>query len=350
MSARRLSVFMVTIILVGLVGFWARKPAESQLRDINLVGAGATFPHPLYKKWIQEYQDAHVDVGISYDAVGSGEGVRRFVKQEVDFGASDAAMSDEEMAKVERGVKLIPATAGIVVLAYRLDGVTAALKLPRDVYVSIFTGKIRKWDDPKIKQANAGLNLPAVNIILVTRTESSGTTYAFTNHLSAVSKIWRDQGSGVGKLVQWPSNSMSARGNEGVAGRIKITDGAIGYVEYGYAQRAGLAMAVLENKAGKFVEPNPTNGQATLTNTQQDMPDNRRMFFPDPPGQDSYPIVTYSWILLYGTYPDTKKAAALKDFITWGITDGQKFSESLGFCGLPTRISKLGVGDIGQIR
>jgi phosphate transport system substrate-binding protein len=194
------------------------------------------------------------------------------------------------------------------------------------------------------------MNLPALDIIPVARVDSSGTTYAFTNHLSAISKDWRDRGPGVGKLVKWPNHAMAARWNEGVAGRIKITDGAIGYVEYSYAQRAGLAMAALENKAGKFIEPSPQFGQATLINTQNDMPDNLRMFFPDPPGDNSYPIVTYSWLLLYGKYPDQKKSQALKDFVTWSVGDGQKFAEKLGFISLPPHIRELALRAINEIK
>ncbi|MFZ5453603.1 MAG: phosphate ABC transporter substrate-binding protein PstS [Thermodesulfobacteriota bacterium] len=349
MWARRVLTVIMCIFL-GLVVACGQPATETKPKKIKIAGAGATFPYPLYKKWIEAYQKAHQDLSIFYDPVGSGEGIRRFVKQEVDFGASDAAMSDAEMAKVQRKVKLIPATAGIVVLAYNLPGVTGVLQLPREVYVGIFAGDIRKWDDPRIKQANQGLNLPSLNIIPVTRTDGSGTTYAFTNHLSAVSKDWRDRGPGVGKIVRWPAQAMSARWNEGVAGRVKITEGAIGYLEYSYAQRGGLAMAALENKAGKFIAPSPKFGQATLVNTQNDMPPNLRMFFPDPPGENSYPIVTYSWILLYGNYPDQKKAKALKDFVKWGITDGQDFSEDLGFCSLPPRIRELGLKALNEIQ
>ena len=195
---------------------------------------------------------------ISYEAVGSGEGIKRFMDQEVDFGASDAAMSDEQMTQVARGVKLIPATAGTIALACNLKGLTGPLKLPRDVYVDIFLGTIKDWNDPRLLQANPGLNLPANPIILVTRLESSGTTYALTNHLSAISPAWRDRGPGVGKLIEWPTHPMTARANEGVAGRIKITEGSMGYAEYGYAQRAGLPMAWLESKAGNFIAPNLT--------------------------------------------------------------------------------------------
>ena len=227
------------------------RAAASDAGTLQLHGAGATFPAPLYKKWLEEYQKRHPDVQLSYDAIGSGEGTKRFMAGTVDFGASDAAMSDEEMAAVTRGVRLLPTVAGSIVLAYNLDGLGGDLKLTRDVYVDIFLGKIKVWDDPRIKAANARLRLPHDNIALVVRQDSSGTTYAFTNHLSAVSGQWRDHGPGVGRVIAWPGNSMVAPGNEGVAGRIKHSKGAIGYVEYGMAQRAGLTMAWLENKAGQ---------------------------------------------------------------------------------------------------
>jgi len=349
MRARRISA-VILIMVLGLALGCSRPATDAEPPKVKIVGAGATFPFPLYKKWVQDYNAAHKEVDISYEPVGSGEGAKRFLKQEIDFGASDAALSDEEMARVDRKVKLIPATAGIVVLAYNLKGLNGVLKLPREVYVAIFAGDIRKWDDPRIKQANPELNLPPLDIIPVARADGSGTTFAFTNHLSAISKEWRDRGPGVGKVVRWPPHTMLARWNEGVAGRVHLTDGAIGYMEYSYAQRGGLAMAALENKAGKFIEPLPKFGQATLTNTQNDMPENLRMFFPDPPGENSYPIVTYSWILLHGSYSEPKKAKALKDFVRWGITDGQKYSEGLGFCSLPPHIRELGVKAVDEIQ
>ncbi len=350
MIANRWTAALMVVLVSGLLASCQRQVKEAESPKIKISGAGATFPAPLYKIWIETYQKAHKDVAISYDAVGSGEGIKRFQNQEVDFGASDAAMSDEQMDKVARGVKLIPATAGTIVLLYNLKGLAGPLKLPREVYVDIFSGKIKMWNDPRITQANPGLNLPANAIILVTRLDSSGTTFAFTNHLSAISPTWRDQGPGVGTYVQWPVNSMTAKGNEGVAGRIKLTDGAIGYVEYGYAQRAGLPMAWLENKAGNFIEPTLDSGRDTLVNTQQDMPANLRMFSPDPPGKSSYPLVTYSWILLYGSYPDTEKGAVVKDFVKWGITDGQSYAESLGYCPLPDFIRGLATKAIAEIK
>jgi phosphate transport system substrate-binding protein len=185
----------------------------------------------------------------------------------------------------------------------------------------------------RIKRLNPDLRLPASDIAVVVRQDGSGTTYAFTNHLSAVNDEWRDRGPGVGTLVDWPGNAMSARGNEGVAGRIKISKGSIGYVEYGTARRAGLAMAWLENKAGQFIEPHGGSGLATLLNTP--LPENLRVFFPDPDGPDSYPIVTYSWLMLYKRYDDAHKLAALKQFIKWCLGAGQEYNESLGFVRLP---------------
>ncbi len=304
MITRRIpGILVALVLLVGLL-VSCKKEADAPVpAPVKISGAGATFPAPLYKSWIEQYQRSHKQVSVAYDPVGSGEGINRFINLEVEFGASDAAMSDEQMAKVTRGVKLIPAAAGVVALAYNVKGLNGTLKLSRDVYVDIFSGAIKFWNDPRIKAINPGLNLPGTAIIPVTRQDSSGTTFMLTNHFSAINSRWREKGPGVGKVVQWPASSMSARGNEGVAGRIKITDGSIGYVEYGFAQRAGLAMAWLENKAGNYVEPMPKNGRATLVNTQSDMPANLRMFFPDPQGQDSYPLVTYSWILMYLKVP-----------------------------------------------
>jgi phosphate transport system substrate-binding protein len=339
MIVRRIpATFAVIVLLVGLLVSCKREAEKVAQPPIRISGAGATFPAPLYRAWIEQYQKAHKDVLIDYQPVGSGEGIKKFMALEVDFGASDAALNDEQIGKVQRGVKLIPAAAGIVVLAYNLKGLNGTLRLPRDVYVDIFSGAITSWNDPRIGQANKGLNLPATAIIPVTRQDSSGTTFILTNHFAAISQQWREKGPGIGKVVQWPASAMSARGNEGVAGRIKITDGSIGYLEYGYAQRAGLTMAWLENKAGSFIEPLPIKGQATLSNAQEDMPAHLRMFFPDAQGQDSYPLVTYSWILLYATYPDSRKAVILKDFLTWGLTQGQESSEALGYCRIPPAI------------
>ena len=274
---------------------------------------------------------------VDYDIVGSGEGTKRFLEGTVDFGASDAALTDEEIASVKRGAVLIPVTAGSIVLAYSPEGLPPQLKLSRSVYADIFLGKITRWDDDRIAAINPGVTFPRRDIQVVVRQDSSGTTFAFTNHLSAISEEWR-KGPGVGKSVGWPAHVSRANGNEGVAGTISRGVGMIGYVEYGTAQRAGLGMAWLENKAGNYIKPTGTSGLETLLQTK--MPTNLRLFMPDPDGKDSYPIVTYSWLLLYGKYDDPKKLDALKDVVRWCLDEGQQDSESLGYhptcsaCGL----------------
>jgi phosphate transport system substrate-binding protein len=224
------------------------------------------------------------------------------------------------------------------VLAYHVNGLSGPLKLPRDVYSDIFLGKITQWNDSRIQAANPDLKLPNEDITIVARQDSSGTTYAFTNHLSAVSQEWRDRGPGVGKVVDWPGSAMVVRGNEGVASRIKVSEGSIGYMEYGFAKRLGLPMAWLENKAGRFVEPNDQSGAEALARNSQQMPENLRLMIPDPEGEDAYPIVTLSWLLLYRSYPDQAKASALKQFVNFGLTEGQRYSRELGYVPLPDEI------------
>jgi phosphate transport system substrate-binding protein len=339
------------LALAGLVS--AGRPVTAQgttaKSPIVIRGAGATFPAPLYERWIQAYRQEHPEVAISYQPVGSGEGQRRFLADAVDFGASDAALSDEQMTHVKAGARLVPVTAGIVVLAYNLPGLNGPLKLGRDVYVDIFGGRIRTWDDPRIRAHNPGLNLPNRTIAIVARQDGSGTTFALTNHFSAVSGLWRDRGPGVGNLVDWRGTAMLARGNDGVAGRIKLSEASIGYVEYHFAKRLGLATAQMQNKAGRFVAPDEQSGQAALAANVSQMPSNLRLFLADPDGDDSYPIVTFSWLLLYDRYPDREKSSALKGFITWGLTTGQRYSRDLGYIPLPPEVASLSLAALGRI-
>jgi phosphate transport system substrate-binding protein len=315
-----------------------------------LRGAGATFPAPLYSAWIKAYSATTPLVRIDYEAVGSGEGVRKFLAREVEFAASDAALSDEQMAAVDNGVRLVPATAGMVVLAYNLRNLNGPLKLSREAYVDLLAGKITRWNDPRIQVLNPGLPLPNLNVTIVSRQDSSGTTYALTNHLSAVSAEWRDRGPGAGKLVDWPGNAMAVRGNEGVASRIKMSEGAIGYVEYGFAKRLGLPVVHLQNKAGAFVEPSLNSGQAALAANVGQIPSNLRVFLPDPEGQESYPIVTFTWLLLHDQYPDQQKGAALKGFVTWALTDGQRYSGDEGYIPLPDGVATLARAAVDRVR
>ena len=215
-------------------------------------GAGSTFAAPLYKKWIDEFDVLHRKVTISYDAVGSGEGVKRFPAGTVDFAGSDEILSDTEAAKIPGSV-ILPITAGMIALAYNIPGVKTEIKLPRDVCVDIFTRKIRKWDDPRIVAANPGIVFRNRDIALVVRQDSSGTTAAFTGHLAAISPAWQAADMGVGKLIEWPAGILPASGNEGVAARIRLSEGSIGYVEYWFAQRLGLKMAAVQNRAAGLV-------------------------------------------------------------------------------------------------
>ena len=333
-------IFLLTVMVVGMPSSGPAMKQTINAETADLVGAGATFPAPLYQRWIKEFTRTPDAFSIFYDAVGSGDGIRRFMTGSVDFGASDAAMSDEQMSSVGRGVKLIPATAGIIALAYHLPDVES-LRLSRDVYSDIFLGNIQSWDDPRIQHLNPDVRLPRLTIVTITRSDSSGTTWAFTNHLNTISQQWRRTGPGVGKKVDWPANSMASRYNEGVAAKIKYAKGSIGYVEYGIAKRSGLAMASLENKTGDYVTPSDSAGTITLDNTYTQMPPNLRMFIPDPDGEDSYPIVTYTWILVYQSYADPDKAEKVKRFLNWGLVEGQKFAPEYGYAPLPQPVAGL---------
>ncbi len=342
-----------SISLAALAGLLAvvvhHSAATAQTDKTYLFGAGATFPAPLYLKWIEEFEAANGDIDVEYDVVGSGEGISKFLTGSVDFGASDRALSDDDIAGVERGVQLIPATAGLVVLAYNLPEIDQTIRLPRDVEVDIFDGLITEWDDPRIQEANPDIELPGLTIALVARSDGSGTTFAFTNHLSAISPAWAE-GPGAGTLVGWPGNMMRARGNEGVAAQILRGHGTLGYVEYGFAERLGLPMAMLQNKAGQFVVPDLQSGQAALSGTADQMPENLKLFIPDPDGEDAYPITTYSWLMLYGAYDSAEKKAALEKFVTYGLTDGQQFAEELGYIPLPGEVAELALAGLKNVK
>jgi phosphate transport system substrate-binding protein len=332
----------VAALWVGLQTAPAAAQGTRSSDAIALRGAGSTFASLLYKKWIDAYRNVTPAVSISYDPVGSGEGIARFMAETVDFAGSDVPLSDSEIDRVHNGVAMMPTTAGMIVLAYNVPGLSADLKLPRDVYAGIFAGAIKRWDDPRIRAANPGQNLPHLDIVLVARLDSSGTTAVFTQHLAAISPTWRERGLGVGKLVQWPAGSMLASGSEGVAARIKISEGAIGYVEYGFPKRLNIPVAVLQNKAGEFVAPNAASGQQALATDATSL-----ALLPasvvDPVERGAYPVVTYSWIALNRKYADPRKSPALRDFIDWGLSQGQNVPLTSGVIAL----SKQALGAAG---
>jgi len=344
MSARKILLSLVALAF-ALAGTSPSAQGQSTLKappgTILIKGAGATFPSLLYEQWFQQYHKLHPEVVIHYDAVGSGAGVERFIgagveeEKRVDFGASDAAMSDADIAKVPGGVRLIPMTASGIALAYNLPGLAGQLRLSRAAYTGIFLGRIKNWNDPVIGECNPGLQLPKLTIVAVARSDSSGTTFAFTKHLDAVSPEWR-QRYGTRNVVDWPGGPMRAKGNEGVATLIEHSVGSIGYVGLGFAQKLGLNVAALENKAGNYIVPSFESATAAMAAAE--LPDNLRVFLPDPEGPESYPIVTLSWVLLYRNYADSKKAEVIKELFRWCLYEGQRFSGDLGYIPLTPAI------------
>lgn len=345
-STRGIGQFFMALFALALVFGCSKKPEggatagsasakgqEPRAELVTLQGSGASFPAPLYSRWFKEFGAQQKEVRVDYQSVGSGAGVKAFLAKQTDFGASDAAMSDEEIQKAEGNVVLLPVTAGSIVLAYNLEGVEK-LNLTREVYTGIFLGKITKWNDAAIAKENPDAKLPSLPISVVRRADGSGTTFVFTKHLSAISEAW-SKGPGTGKAVDWPVG-VGGKGNEGVTAQLKQTAGSIGYVEYGYASSSGLKMAALQNKAGKFVEANLANASATLASI--DMPSDLRAWAADPQGEGSYPIVSYTWILAKKKYEEPAKAAAVKKTLQWALTDGQAFAEELGYIKLPAAV------------
>jgi phosphate transport system substrate-binding protein len=299
--------------------------------NVKLQGAGASFPAPLYERWFNDYNKLHPEVRVNYQGIGSGGGITQLTNKTVDFAASDAAMTDEEISKVEAGVQLLPMTAGSVVLGYNLPGGPADLKLTREAYTGIFLGKITKWNDPLIAKANGDAKLPDTAITVVWRADSSGTTFVFTNHLSAISPEWKS-GPGTSKSVKWPCG-IGGKQNDGVAATITQTPGAIGYLEYGFAQMAKIPMATIENKSGRMIKPDLKSAEIALASVE--LPEDLRVWLPDPEGSDAYPIVSYTWLLCYKKYEDPAEVKALKDVIKYCLSDGQKISGEMGYVALP---------------
>jgi phosphate transport system substrate-binding protein len=332
------------ILICGNTSCSQHGNSSGSANEVKLHGSGASFPAPLYNKWFQEYGAAHTDVQVDYQSTGSGQGVTAVIDKTVDFGASDKAMKQEEMDKVEGGVQLLPMTAGSIVLAYSVPDVDD-LKLSREAYAGIFLGTVTKWNDPAIVKTNPGAKLTDMPINVVVRADSSGTTAVFTKHLSAISKEFAAN-PGENAMPNWPVGTKS-KGNEGITSSLTTTPGSIGYLEYGYAIKAKLHIAKLENKSGKFVEPTVASAQATLASI--DLPANLIAWAPDPEGTESYPIVTYTWIMIYKKSSDPAKAKALKDVLTWCLGEGQKQSEPLGYIPLPEPVAEKAKAALNSI-
>jgi phosphate transport system substrate-binding protein len=312
-------------------------------------GAGSSFAAPMFNHWFKTYAAAHPDLSLSYDSVGSGAGIDRFLDGSVDIGATDAPIGADEAEQVEGNFAQLPITGGMIAVTYNLPELDGPLNLPRDVYPAIFLGDIYRWDDPRIAAANPGINLPSKLIQVVGRRDSSGTTFAFTNHLAAVSEAWA-AAPGVGKKIDWPGGAMEANGNEGVAQRLKITPNAIGYVEAGFAQRLGLPLAWLENRTGGFVQPNVDTGRRGLADGADTPPDDLTRTIPDPQGSRSYPIVTYVWALVRADYGTPEKTQTVNDLLRWILTDGQTDAESLFYVPLPDNLAQAALAELDALK
>jgi phosphate transport system substrate-binding protein len=341
-----------TLSLLGVAALCGPLTSCSPSSGVTIQASGATFPAPLYKRWFLEYYRKDPTIRVSYQPIGSGAGVRQFTEGLVKFAGSDAAMSDKEIARVKRDVILLPMTAGTIVLSYNIPGVTGKLRLSRDAYTRIALGQITSWDDEAIARTNPELRLPKLNITWVRRAEGSGTTYVFTRHLNQISTGWKKEngGPGVGKTVVWPAG-IGGRGNSGVAALVEQTPGAIGYIEFGYAELAKLPMAVLENASGNFIEPNLKNSQAALNEAKAESksPDDLRLWSTDPRGKTAYPIVTYTWICCFKKYDNPKVAEALTTVLRFCLNEGQKFSAELGYIPLPPTVRERCLKAIDEI-
>lgn len=337
MSRQGLRVLATALVLAaGLAG-----ATPSGAQGITLNGAGATFPFPLYSKWSQVYA-AEKGVQINYQSIGSGGGIRQFIAKTVDFGASDAPMTDEQVAQAGGRVLHIPMVAGAVVPVYNVPGVGPGLNFTPDVLADIFLGKITRWNDPRLVRHNARFRLPASDIVVVHRSDGSGTTAIWVNYLSKVSAEWK-QRVGEGTSVNWPTG-LGGKGNEGVAGVVKQTPNALGYVELAYALTNTLTFGNVQNRAGQFVRASLSTTTKAMEGALPTIPDDYRVYFTNPPGKDVYPIAGFTWILIYGDQPDPAKAKALVEFLWWATHDGQKYAPTLLYAPLPrglvTRIER----------
>ena len=316
----------------------------------KLNGAGATFPYVIYSKWFDVY---HQKTGIefNYQSIGSGGGIKQVIEGTVDFGASDAPMSETQMKQVKdkQGTEIlhIPTVMGAVVVTYNLPGVKKGLKITPDVLAGIYLGTITKWNDSKITSDNKGIKLPNEAIFVTHRSDGSGTTNIFTGYLSKVSNSWQKK-VGQGTAVNWPVG-LGGKGNEGVAGLVKQTEGSIGYVELAYAEKNALPYAALKNKAGNFVMPTFDAVSAAAAGFIKDMPEDLRVEITNADGKDSYPISGFTWLLVYQNMKDKSKAKAIVDFLKWAVTDGEKYAKDLYYAPLPKEVVKLDQKKISQI-
>ena len=323
---------MRKLFAFALLAMLSAAPAWAQ----NINAAGATFPYPIYSKWFDEYHKLHPNIQINYQSIGSGGGIRQLLDKTVDFGASDGPMTDEQLQQAGFKILHFPTVLGADVPSYNIPGVTAELKFTPEALAGIFLGKVTKWNDPAIAGPNPGIKLPAEDIVVVHRSDGSGTTYIWTDYLSKVSPEWQSK---VGKntFVNWPVG-LGGKGNEGVAGLIKQTPNSLGYIELIYAVQNSISYGTVKNAAGEFVKASLAGVSAAAAGAAKSMPEDFRVSITNPPGKEAYPISSFTWLLIPAQIQDPAKKTAIKDFLTWMLTSGQQFCEPLAYAKLPKEV------------
>ena len=334
---RRIALLIVSVVLA--------LPLMAQTTQLN--GAGATFPYPMYSKWFSEYNKLHPDVQINYQSIGSGGGIRQVLAQTVEFGASDGPMTDEQLSQAKVKILHIPTVLGADVPAYNIPGVTAELKFTPQALADIFLGNITSWNDPAIAKVNPGVNLPNQPIIVIHRSDGSGTTYIWTDYLSKVSSEWQNQ-VGKGTSVKWPVG-LGGKGNEGVAGQIRQLQGSIGYVELIYAVQNNITYGSVKNVAGNFVKASLESVTEAAASVKS-MPADYRVSITNAPGKTAYPVASFTWLLVPVKAKDPKKGKVLSDFLTWMVNDGQKMTTQLAYAPLPESVAEKVKTTIKQVQ
>ena len=340
---RIVKVFALLAILVMAASTLAL--AEGQ---ILLNAAGATFPYPIYSKWFDLYHTAHPNVQINYQSIGSGGGIRQLLDKTVDFGASDGPMNDEQLKQASVPILHFPTVLGAAIPSYNVPGVQGDLDFTPEALAGIFLGKITKWNDPAIASANPGVKLPKDDIVVVHRSDGSGTSYIWTDYLSKVSPQWQQE-VGKGTSVKWPVG-LGGKGNEGVSALIQQTPGALGYVELIYAIQNKIPYGKVKNSSGTFVKADLASVSAAAAATAKFMPDDFRVSITNPEGKTAYPIASFTWLLIPSKFADTAKRDVVKDFLKWMVTDGQQYCEPLAYAKLPKEVVAKEMTAIAKIQ
>jgi phosphate transport system substrate-binding protein len=333
-----MSVSKIVVWLSAVVLLLATVACNNNGGSVTLQGAGASFPSPLYQKWLSEYGKLHANVKIDYQSIGSGGGIKQLKEQTVDFGASDAPMTDADLKSAPGEILHVPTVLGAVVITYNLAGMKQPLRFSPEALADIFLGKIKKWNDPKIAADNPGVTLPTSDITVIHRSDSSGTSAVFTDYLSKVSPEWKEK-VGAGVSPSWPIG-IGGKGNEGVTGQVKNTPNTIGYIELVYAVKNNLPVAHIKNASGNFIEPSIDAVTAAAAASAASMPDDLRVSITNAAGPQAYPISSYTYILVYKNQKDAAKGKALVDFLWWGIHDGETFGKELQYAPLPADVVK----------